>query len=81
MNTYPKEIDGMNVGNLSDELLYRMTENFPKELEVIESYYTEGRVDDGGDAFARVAFKGRVFKLAIEPEGLGRNQCLTPKVQ
>ena len=69
MSDYPKTVDGMDVGNLADELLYRMSAEFPKELEVIESYYTEGRPEDGGDAFARVAFAGRVFKISIEPDG------------
>ncbi len=70
MTDYPKTIDGKySVGNLADEFLFHLTEGLPKELEVIESYYTDGKPEDGGGAFARVCFGGRVFRVTIEPEG------------
>jgi hypothetical protein len=59
----------VDIGNQADELLYRLTEELPEELEVIETYYTNGKPDDGGEAFARMAFQGRIFKITIEPEG------------
>ena len=59
----------VNIGNMADELLYRLTEDLPEELEVIETYYTDGKPEDGGSAFARMAFRGRIFKITIDPEG------------
>ena len=67
MPTYPKEVDGMNVVNAADDLLYRMSVEFPKEFEVIESHY--GSESAYWGAYARVAFGGSVFKVSIVPEG------------
>lgn len=58
----------VDIGNLADELLYRMTDDLPEELEVIETYYTNGKQDDGGEAFARMTFRGQVFKITVAPE-------------
>lgn len=68
--SYPKEVDGMTVGSAADELLYRLSTEFPKDIEMIESYCA---TDDGGVTTARVAFAGRVFRVRIEPcqQGLG----------
>jgi len=56
-------VEGVDIGNQADELLYQLSVEFPKDIEMIESYY-----DDDGSAYARVAFQGRVFKVTIEPE-------------